>query len=396
MRGIDARGIPNRNSEWVHRKNQIRYMVFDILNDEGDPERTAEYPVIVCYVGENGKKWGKTLDNFLEKMECAEPLRYPMSWTGRTPWIPYLVDRADGVKGHYAIGRWNPAGYQEVWNLLTHNWASFSDAALTLDHALEAIKGLRLPSDVPVITPWDARRERINTQAPIVQNVGFAFPPLKINVTNDRNYTATEGLWYFFDLEPLDAERACIAVRDTLSGTYGFYVPQVNSPLSRFDWVNGSSEAERYRLIEAGMNYVGPVPGFGPVMFGNHTARGGSLPELILAVTLMREVKLLSQRLLAERTLEESTWGALQRRAEDVLCEFTRESRIHYNSAKQFRFTSRNCTLHMTFPSSALDRSGAAGFDVAVVLDGNTLSFQLDDYVANRIAEVISLDWILL
>lgn len=37
-------------------------------------------------------------------------------------WVPYLSDRADGVKGHYAIARWNPRGYREVWNLRRHEW----------------------------------------------------------------------------------------------------------------------------------------------------------------------------------------------------------------------------------------------------------------------------------
>lgn len=58
----------------------------------------------------------------------------------RTPWLPYLSDMADGVKGHYAIARWNPAGYREVWNLRSHQWTAFSDDVLTLDEALGMLR----------------------------------------------------------------------------------------------------------------------------------------------------------------------------------------------------------------------------------------------------------------
>lgn len=58
----------------------------------------------------------------------------------RTAWLPYLSDSADGVKGHYALARWNPAGYREVWNLRSHQWGSFSDDVLTLEEALGMLR----------------------------------------------------------------------------------------------------------------------------------------------------------------------------------------------------------------------------------------------------------------
>jgi hypothetical protein len=68
------------------------------------------------------------------------------------PWVPYLSDRADGVKGHYAICRWNPGsrglGYREAWNLRSHSWASCSDEVLTLEQAQKLLAGLTLPSGV--------------------------------------------------------------------------------------------------------------------------------------------------------------------------------------------------------------------------------------------------------
>jgi hypothetical protein len=56
----------------------------------------------------------------------------------REPWMPYLCDRADGVRGHYAICRWHPSptgGYREAWNLRSNRWASASDEVLTLAEA---------------------------------------------------------------------------------------------------------------------------------------------------------------------------------------------------------------------------------------------------------------------
>jgi hypothetical protein len=61
------------------------------------------------------------------------------------PWVPYLSDRADGVRGHYAICRWNPHGYREAWNLRSHCWASCSDEVLTLEHARKLLAGLTVP-----------------------------------------------------------------------------------------------------------------------------------------------------------------------------------------------------------------------------------------------------------
>lgn len=61
-------------------------------------------------------------------------------------WLPYLADAADGVTGHYAIARKNPAGYREVWNLRCHQWAAFSDEVLTKDEALAILKKLEMPT----------------------------------------------------------------------------------------------------------------------------------------------------------------------------------------------------------------------------------------------------------
>ncbi|MNV32602.1 hypothetical protein D3C71_1239440 [compost metagenome] len=59
--------LPEIGTTWTHYKG-AEYEVYDLLNTDADPGREIEHPVIVCYRGKNGKKWGKTLEQFLKKM----------------------------------------------------------------------------------------------------------------------------------------------------------------------------------------------------------------------------------------------------------------------------------------------------------------------------------------
>jgi len=71
-------------------------------------------------------------------------------------WLPYLADRADGVKGHYAIARNHPSGYREVWNLRRHKWTAFSDDVLTLEQAMALLEKLQIPTAPPAVEQPDA------------------------------------------------------------------------------------------------------------------------------------------------------------------------------------------------------------------------------------------------
>lgn len=81
----------------------------------------------------------------------------PQASQGATPapepaaWVPHLSDRADGVAGHYAIARWNPAGYREVWNLRSHRWASASDDVLCLEEADSLLRQIVIPTVNPAL-----------------------------------------------------------------------------------------------------------------------------------------------------------------------------------------------------------------------------------------------------
>jgi len=64
-------------------------------------------------------------------------------------WVPFLSDRSDGVQGHYAIARWNPRGYREVWNLRRHAWGAFSDDVMSLEEADYLLQQITIPTRKP-------------------------------------------------------------------------------------------------------------------------------------------------------------------------------------------------------------------------------------------------------
>ena len=74
-------------------------------------------------------------------------------------WVPYLSDRADGVSGHYAIARWNPRGYREVWNLRRHAWGAYSDDVLSLEEADTLLRLIEIPTR-KVETPQPAQPQQ--------------------------------------------------------------------------------------------------------------------------------------------------------------------------------------------------------------------------------------------
>lgn len=118
--------------------------------------------------------WGG--DSHAEPLFTEEQLRALLATaTGlpaqadRQPLLLYLSDRADGVAGHYAIARWNPAGYREVWNLRSHRWSSFSDDVLNLEQAQELLKQVAIPTapqaqaDARDAERWRAARDGVKS-----------------------------------------------------------------------------------------------------------------------------------------------------------------------------------------------------------------------------------------
>jgi hypothetical protein len=81
----------------------------------------------------------------IKRLKAAQPapVQEPVEW------VPYLSDRADGVQGHYAIARWNPRGYREVWNLRRHAWGAFSDDVMSLEEADYLLQQITIPTRKP-------------------------------------------------------------------------------------------------------------------------------------------------------------------------------------------------------------------------------------------------------
>jgi|VirMetMinimDraft_7_1064189.scaffolds.fasta_scaffold280679_2 hypothetical protein len=42
----------------------------------------------------------------------------------RVVMLPHLVNRGDGVDGHYCICRMHPKGYREAWDVNQQKWGS--------------------------------------------------------------------------------------------------------------------------------------------------------------------------------------------------------------------------------------------------------------------------------
>ena len=80
------------------------------------------------------------------KRIAAEALAEQPAQQEPVAWVPYLSDRADGVKGHYAIARWNPRGYREVWNLRSHQWSAYSDDVMSLEEADALLRLITIPT----------------------------------------------------------------------------------------------------------------------------------------------------------------------------------------------------------------------------------------------------------
>ncbi|CAN7592877.1 hypothetical protein LJR039_004313 [Pseudorhodoferax sp. LjRoot39] len=80
-----------------------------------------------------------------EELAQAGPSQAPAG-VERQPWEPYLSDRADGVRGHYAICRMHPKGYREVWSLWRHEWSSAAEDILTLEQAQALLRDAIIPT----------------------------------------------------------------------------------------------------------------------------------------------------------------------------------------------------------------------------------------------------------
>ena len=73
---------PELGSTWVHRNSNPPYVytVYDITNEHST---NPDYPVSVSYVGKNGRRWNKPLDNFMGRMIQVEEPPYIAGLTNK-------------------------------------------------------------------------------------------------------------------------------------------------------------------------------------------------------------------------------------------------------------------------------------------------------------------------
>jgi hypothetical protein len=141
------------------------------VNDLGHPFEDGDSAAV-----DRTRQW---LQNRRTALQAAPPapaavaVPAEVDLPAREPWLLYLSDRADGVKGHYAIARWNPRGFREVWNLRRHAWSSFSDDVLTLQQAETLLQNLAIPT-APVQVTAQPTREPVTAEQIEVSQGHFA------------------------------------------------------------------------------------------------------------------------------------------------------------------------------------------------------------------------------
>ncbi|MBQ5963187.1 Lar family restriction alleviation protein [Massilia sp. ZL223] len=142
------------------RNAPMPMVMLDSISARMDLEAQTRYAAMLRAAPVIGASAAPTDENMTAEQARAALLAMPLeqvvgmvqgcaSTATGEPWVPYLSDRADGVAGHYAIARWNPAGYREVWNLFHHEWSAFSDAVLTHDRACELLRDVVIPTAAP-------------------------------------------------------------------------------------------------------------------------------------------------------------------------------------------------------------------------------------------------------
>lgn len=95
--------IPVRKTKWRHR-NGNEYTVYDITNEHAEPENRDKYPIMISYVGANGKRWSKTLKDFMAKMTII-PTESPTFMDSLDK--PYVQVPAPGVKPELLVPKFN-------------------------------------------------------------------------------------------------------------------------------------------------------------------------------------------------------------------------------------------------------------------------------------------------
>jgi len=241
--------LPKVPSKWVHYKG-AEYEVYDLLNTDADPGREVDHPVIVCYRGANGKKWGKTLDVFLNTMKPKES-----AWEARKQRIRSLQNQPDDKEAVIPVGRATLVP-RELIN------GAFSST--------ETVEYL-----VPEIKLW----------SPSQPGAIGAFAYIQLTPSSNETATNEDKLQFIRELweNGTDPSNPRSALRDTARYVAGRWAEKLQ--------LGYCNEVARERIRNSPVAFIGLYQGQ-PIVSRWCTSFGGDLVELTTFLSILRHVSL--------------------------------------------------------------------------------------------------------
>lgn len=247
--------LPEVPSIWVHYKGN-EYEVYDLLNTDADPGREVDHPVIVCYRGKNGRKWGKTLEVFLNTMKPK-----PVSkWAERR-------DRIKGLAAEHAAQQPTPEPESKkarLFDSILSNSPEVFEQMADYSNQLELLQ--------PNFQLFDATDPK---QLGALVHVQLKDTPLiQPEVDTDTKLQFVRELW--------NATKGQQHRTSTM-------MPVLN------DWhyrltLDGLASEQRHKIQEAGATYIGLCTPHQPMITTWSTSVGGDLYELVLFMSILRHV----------------------------------------------------------------------------------------------------------
>lgn len=246
--------LPEVPSIWVHHKGN-EYEVYDLLNTDAEPGREVAHPVIVCYRGKNGRKWGKTLDVFLNTM-TPKPVS---KWAERR-------DRLKGLMAEHEAQQPVPEPVSKKSRLFDSILSNDPDVFVQISDCTNELQLLK-----PNLYLWDATDPNQLGAFAHVQ-VGEVF------------------------LDQGGAEDQLKFVRELWDASYGSnpfnptgHVHVINNWRNRLT-LGKATEAQRQEILESHATYIGMIAAYRPVVTRWTTSVGGDLFELVLFMSTLRHV----------------------------------------------------------------------------------------------------------
>lgn len=135
------------HDEALAEKEELRRIVvaeITALKKAAEGESVEQYAMRMLWEDQQPEEQAHYTEIATRAFAKREKASTPPAQVVRQPWEPFLSDRADGVRGHYAICRMHPKGYREAWNLRSHQWTSASDEVLTLEEAQALLREITL------------------------------------------------------------------------------------------------------------------------------------------------------------------------------------------------------------------------------------------------------------